>query len=340
MEENYQDLFNLGAEDFEQPSSGKSEIERYKPSAKAGKDNVYKAVVRFLPWHENPKKSIMSKWTAWLVDPVSGDGKYVDCPSSVGKKSILQDVYWKLRKSESVAEQDLAKNFSRRQAFASLVQIIKDDNQPDLVGKIMVFPYGVKIHNKIMAQIKPEFGKPHIPFDLFEGRPFLLNITLVAGFNNYDNCTFLDEKLPFTIDGEQLEKTPENIQKIAAYLKEHSPDLSKYDFREWDDETTQFVMTVIKNTIPKGKVIESIKSANKQQFANIPETKTTKPDAGLDLGEVKTVKEEAPAPQTEGPISNVPDVENIADAIPQDEFDIDNIDFEEDMDDEDLYNKL
>lgn len=332
MAENYQDLFNLSADDFEQPKSGKSETERYKPEAKAGKDNVYKSVVRFLPWHADPKKSIMSKWTAWLVDPISGDGKYVDCPSSVGKKSILQDVYWKLKKSESVAEQDLAKNFSRRQTFASLVQIIKDDNHPELVGKIMVYPYGIKIHNKIMAQIKPEYGKPHIPFDLFEGRPFLLNITLVAGYNNYDNCVFLDEKLPFAIDGNVLEKTPENIQKIAKHLSEVSPDLTKYDFREWDEEMNQFVMTVIKNTVPKGKLIEGIKTANAQ-------TSVKKSEGGLELGETRTISEnKSESKPVENKTASIPEISEIA--AQTEDFDIDNINFDSDGNDEDIYNNL
>lgn len=336
--ENYQDLFNLGADDFQDTTQKpKGEIERYKPTAKDGKDNVYKSVVRFLPWHANPKKSIMSKWTAWLTDPVSGDGKYVDCPSSVGKKSLLQDVYWKLKKSESVAEQELAKSFSRRQTFASLVQIIKDENQPDLVGKILVFQYGIKIHNKLMAQIKPEFGTPHIPFDLFEGRPFLLKITLVSGYNNYDECTFLDEKMPFVLDGESMEKTPENLEKIVAHLKEKSPDLSKYDFREWDDDMHAFVATVIKNTIPKGKVIESIKSQNAQSFSAAPAAPA---EAKIEAPAQTVTETAAPAPQTET-VSNAPSIETVAETTStDDEFNIDDINFEESMDDEDLYSKL
>ncbi|MCK9574557.1 MAG: hypothetical protein WC979_01485 [Candidatus Pacearchaeota archaeon] len=332
MEENYSDLFNLGASDFAEPTkSGKGEIERYKPDAKSGKDNVYKSVVRFLPWHADPKKSIMSKWTAWLVDPISGDGKYVDCPSTVGKKSLLQDIYWKLRKSESVAEQELAKSFSRRQTFASLVQIIKDDNQPDLVGKILVFPYGIKIHNKIMAQIKPEFGKPHIPFDLFEGRPFLISISLISGYNNYDNCTFLDEKLPFSINGESMEKTPANLQKIVEYLKENTPDLGKYDFREWDEETIEFVNTVIKNTVPKGKIIEGLQTGNAKAASNAPAGKSN-----ISIGEPKTVAAPAapkatPAP---APAPSIPDVNETED------FNIDDINFDDNMADEDLYDKL
>jgi hypothetical protein len=228
----YSDLFDLTADDFK--AEEKKSTERYRPDAKSGKDNVYKSVIRFIPWWKDPKaKSIMQKWTCWLVDPASGDGKYVDCPSTIGQKSVIQDVYWKLKKSESVAEQKLADHFSRRQTFASLVQIIKDDNKPELVGKIMVFQYGIKIYNKIMAEIKPEYGKPHIPFDLFEGKPFFVNIKLVAGFNNYDECKFLDEKLPLAVDGKSLEKTPENVQKIVEYLKENSPELEKYGYQAW-----------------------------------------------------------------------------------------------------------
>ena len=100
----------------------------------------------------------------------------------------------------------MADNFSRRQRFASLVQIVKDDNNPEMVGKIMVWPYGVKIFNKLQAEMKPEFGKPHIPFDLFEGKPFLVHITQVAGYNNYDNSRFLDEKMPVIIDGEKWKR--------------------------------------------------------------------------------------------------------------------------------------
>jgi hypothetical protein len=327
MEENYQDLLNLGADDFAQPTQGggKTTDNRYKPTAKAGKDNVYKAVIKFLPWHADAKKSIMQKWTAWLVDPISGDGKYVDCPSSVGKKSLLQDVYWKLKKSESVAEQELAKNFSRRQTFASLVQIVKDDNNPELVGKILVMPYGIKIYNKLMAQIKPEYGKPHIPFDLFDGRPMLLKITLVSGFNNYDECTFLEDKLPFAIDGVQMEKTQENLGKIVEHLKANSPDLSKYDFREWDEDTTNFVNTVIKNTVPKGKLVESIQSSNKGASVT--------PQPNVNIGQAKPAQPAAqPAKAAPAPVA--PPVTETED------FNIDDINFDENLDDESLYDKL
>ena len=292
--ENLNDIFNLSLDDFKEPektSSGRI----FKPEAKSGKDGVYKAVVRFLPWHKDVKKSVMKKWSCWLTNPATNEGKMVDCPSTVGKKSILQDLFWKFKKSDSVAEQKLAENFSRRQRFASLVQIVKDDNNPDTVGKIMVWPYGVKIYNKLQAEMKPEFGKPHIPFDLFEGKPFLVHITQVAGYNNYDNCRFLDEKLPVTIDGKKMEKSAESLNEIKTYL-ETSPDLNVYDYQEWDQQIDDFVYEVIRNTVPGGRTIESVEKSNRTSVASTPTVKSeptvststvsSLPDLGSDLGNV------------------------------------------------------
>jgi len=117
--------------------------------------------------------------------------------------------------------------------------------------------------------MKPEFGKPHIPFDLFEGKPFLVHITQVAGYNNYDNCRFLDEKMAVIIDGEKMEKTQESLAKIKTYL-ETSPDLNSYDFQEWDQATEDFVNNVIRNTVPGGRMIESVETSNRKSTSSAP----------------------------------------------------------------------
>lgn len=312
--ENLNDIFNLSLDDFKEeakPSSGRS---IFKPEAKAGKDGVYKCVVRFLPWHQDVKKSVMKKWSCWLTNTATNESKMVDCPSTVGKKSVLQDLFWKFKKSDSVAEQKLAENFSRRQRFASLVQIVKDDNNPENVGKIMVWPYGVKIYNKLQAEMKPEFGKPHIPFDLFEGKPFLVHVTLVAGFNNYDNCRFLDEKLPITIDGQQMEKTQEDLGKIKSFL-ETSPDLNAYDYQDWDQATEEFVQGVIKSTVPGGHISSTVESANR----------AAAPQAASHI-----------MPETPAPAKSVP---TVSAAKPSSDFD-DLNDFNDSSFDDDLYGSL
>lgn len=283
------ELFNMEVEDLVEKTKTKTS-ERWNPTADKGKEGIYSAVVKFIAWHENPKKSIMKKWTCWLTDPLTDKGKYVDCPSSIGLKSPLQDIFWKLKNSESVAEQNLSKKFSRRQSFAAIVQVIKDVNDPDSVGKLMVWNFGVKIYNKIQEHLQPEIGEPQNPFDLFDGKPFHVKITKVAGFNNYDSSKFLEVKQPITIDGKVMQKTQEDMQQIIDYLKENSPDLKKYDYQEWDDEITEYVNNVILNTVPNGKMIEGITNINlmKTETSGVIETvddpfadtvKTPKPKA-------------------------------------------------------------
>lgn len=265
--ENYNDLFNLDADDFKEKKTQGGQAEVFKPLPDKGKEGVYSAVVRFVSWHKDPKKSITKKWTTWLVDPLTDEGKYVDCPSSIGKKSVLQEIFFKYYKSDSAADKKIAKAFSRRPTYASVVQIIKDDNNPDTVGKLMIWPYGTKIHNKIQEQIQPDFGEPHIPFDIFTGKAFHVKVQSIGGYNNYDSCKFLDTRQPLLIDGKPVEKITEHdspeerkrkMQTIIKYLEDNSPDLSKYDYKEWDEDTHKFVQTVINNTISDGKVIDKI----------------------------------------------------------------------------------
>jgi len=293
--ENLNDIFNLSLDDFKEPEKRASNV--FKPEAKSGKDGVYKAVVRFLPWHKDVKKSIMKKWSCWLTNPGTNESKMVDCPSTIGQKSVLQDLFWKFKKSDSVAEQKLSENFSRRQRFASLVQIIKDDNNNENVGKIMVWPFGTKIYNKLQAEMKPEFGKPHIPFDLFDGKPFLVHVSMAAGYNNYDSCRFLDERMPVSIDGKAMEKNQDDLTKIKAFL-ETAPELSSYDFQTWDQVTEDFVNGVIANVVPGGRMVASIEDTNRKSapvttvsIDKSPDTASSLPNPTLDLGNLDNLNE-------------------------------------------------
>jgi hypothetical protein len=59
--DNFQDIFNLSNDDFVEKSTSR-ESEFYKPSAKDGKDNVYKSLIRFIPWHLDPRGNV-----DWLI---------------------------------------------------------------------------------------------------------------------------------------------------------------------------------------------------------------------------------------------------------------------------------
>lgn len=258
MEENF-DIFNLDNEAFVKKEAKRDEDENlYKPYPELGKDGVYKSLIRFLPNLANPKKSKIHQYYVWLKDPVDGSNFKALCPSTVGKKSILKELFWKLKNSNSAKDQELSKNFSRKEDFYSLVQIVKDPNRPDLEGKIMFLKFGRKVNDLIEQQIKPEFGTPSNPYDLFEGRAFGLHVRKVGEWNNYDLCQFVGEKSALVIDGVPVEKDEESRTRIVGYLKTGPQDLEKYDFKDWTEDEHEKIMKIVRNTIPDGRMVAEI----------------------------------------------------------------------------------
>lgn len=243
--------------------------EEYKVSADKGKGGVYQSVIRFIPFWQNPKNSLQEKWVSWLVDPVTQKGRFIDCPSSVGKPSLLQDMYWKLKKSESILDQKKADIFSRRHNFGALVQIIKDENQSDLEGKIMYFSFGKKLWEKINAELNPIIGEAHNPFDLLRGKAFALIVTKVSGYNNYDQSKFVDTIIPLCIPDEKGKLIPikdsTDKQMVLDYLKANSPDMNKYAFKEWDADVKDYVnhvITAVTGEVTASGNFESIEHSN------------------------------------------------------------------------------
>lgn len=245
----------------------------YNPTADKGQSGVYKSVIRFVAWWQDPQHSIFEKWVSWLVDPVTNRGRFIDCPSSVGKPSPLQDMFFKLRKSESIQDQKKSEIFSRRHSFAAIIQVIKDDQNKEMEGKLMVWKFGKKIFDKIEAEKKPVIGEPHEPFDLLDGKAFAVVVTKVSGFNNYDQSKFLDKKIPLLLPDEKTgkllpinEKTSREL--VFNFLKEKSPDLNKYAFKEWDQETHDYVDQVITAVTGETPSVSYAGARNAPQSAN------------------------------------------------------------------------
>lgn len=290
--EDFQDIFNLNNDDFIEKKESR-ETEFYKPNAKDGKDNVYKALVRFIPFWKNPKNSKIKKFSYWLTDPLTGEGFSVDCPSTVGQKSSLQDIFWKLKKSESVSEQKLSDDFKRKENYYSLVQIIDDRQRPELKGRIMVLKFGMKLNNIIQGEINPEYGTPNNPWDPIKGRPMLLHVTLQSGFNNFDSSKFVD--IPngeCLMDGKPLKAQPskEEMTEFFEYLKKTSPDLSKYGYKEWDDDMRSKVNSVISNKVPRLRTSDAVMNSTASENISVERNSSAKssplnetPEENIDL---------------------------------------------------------
>ena len=280
------DIFNLGVGDIETykpKESGGSDL--YKPTADQGKDGTYRALIRFVPNPKNPSKSIVRKYVYWLEDG-NGNGSYYDSPSTVGDSCPVQDLFFKLRNSESAVDRKMSENLKRREVFYSLVQIIKDPNNPDMEGKVKVFKYGYKVKQKIDEELNPQFDEPTQVFDIFEGKNFELVITKQGGYNSYDSSKFQGKKSAMIVKGKEIENNSSDKQTVMDLLSE-APDLLSFDYKKWDDDTRNKVEGLLQQYRSPGsaKAVVSSPASAPAPKAEVKEKTTTVETESSDLND-------------------------------------------------------
>lgn len=258
------DIFGVGVNDLdtgEQPKTGGSDL--YTPKPDQGKDGVYSSLIRFLPNLKNPRKPFVRKFVYWLEDR-DGNGFYIDSPSTVGEKCPVQDMFFKLRNSESAMDKKMSENLKRREVYYALIQIVKDEQKRDLEGQTKVYKFGYKIKTKIDEELNPKFDEPTQVFDPFEGKNFELVIVKKAGYPNYDSSKFQGSRSPMVLNGEKVNDSAESRKAILEYLND-APDLSNFDYQAWTDEERQKVMSVLSQySNSPGESIQSITSPKRE----------------------------------------------------------------------------
>ena len=260
----------------------------YRPSLKKSNVSEYQSVVKFLPNHKNPKQLWIKNWEVFMKNPNNDEMKSVICPTTKGDKepSILQDVFFALRNSDNIMEQNLQKHFKRRAVYYALVQIIKDAQAPELEGKIMIFQFGQKIYEKLRDSIQPssDMIEKHQPFDIINGKHFILHIKQEGEYPNYDSSQFSSKKLPgLIIEGKPVEyKTnPELVKKV---LFDDTPDTTPFEYSEWDEKTQRFVAETINAHLNGTVILQKMK----QKFPDIFDT--------IGLGDAPSGKFKQPTP--------------------------------------------
>jgi hypothetical protein len=250
------DIFNLSIEDIDNFQKNEKGSDLYKPTADQGKDGIYNSLIRFIPNPKNPQKSIIRKFVYWLEDS-EGKGNYFDSPSTIGEKCPVQDLFFKLRNSESAVDKKMSERLKRREVYYSLIQIVKDFQNPEMEGSIKVFKYGYQIKQKIDEELNPQYDEPCQVFDLFEGKNFELKINKTAGYNSFTASKFQGKRTPININGENMQNGDDDRKKIMAYLKD-IPDLLSFDYKSWDDSTRNSVEKILNNYRSPGTAIKNI----------------------------------------------------------------------------------
>jgi hypothetical protein len=212
---------------FEEKQQSSSDNSIYKTSTKetTSKDGNYYSKVRVLLNPFNPNNSIIHSVRYAMTDE---NGFFMaDSVLAKGSKDCPIFKAWKqLHFSGDEAKDAWAKEmFDKAEANWVLVQIIEDDNKPELVGQFKCMKLPRAIFDKLTAKLKPTDGKtaPQNVMDYLFGP--LLNINVQAGPDgdvrrtNYNLCDFDTDPYPIIkVDGTAL-FSDEEIETIEAYDK-------------------------------------------------------------------------------------------------------------------------
>jgi hypothetical protein len=209
---------------------------------------------------------------------------YYDSMKNFNEKCELTNTFWELKNSKSVIDQEKAQLISRTTKYYSYVQIIEHESEPELVGKIMIFPFGIKIKNKINEERTGEItGTPNNVYDLVNGKDFVCIVKEIGGFPNYDASQFKPTPSPIqipskdgslrevpTVDNDGRKVVDPKVQeRVREYLLSREVNLEDYSAIRWDEETHSKVLKIV-SILKDNPIISansSIASASKKSDA-------------------------------------------------------------------------
>lgn len=220
------------------------------------KKKGYRAVLRFLPnltKEMELEQTTIEKISHYVniknVKELSG---FFDSPKNFGEDCTLSSLYYTLSKSGNAIQVERAKCLQFNKKYYSYVLVLEDEQQPELVGKIMILQYGKDIHEKISQEKNGEItGDECNVFDWATGKDFVLIAKEVTAdgitYPSYKNSTFkpnanamsiynaeknLFKTVPTitiqTPDGEKETIDPKYQQVVVDFLLNREHELSEY----------------------------------------------------------------------------------------------------------------
>ncbi len=218
--------FQFLQKELEKSSSNNNADDRFwKPEVDAS-GNGY-AVIRFLPAPDGETVPWAKVYSHAFQGP---GGWYIENSlTTLGEKDPVGEVNRRLWNSGAEEDKDTARKQKRKLSYYSNIYVVKDPKNPENEGKVFLYKYGKKIHDKILAAMQPEFQDetPINVFDLWEGANFKLKIKKVAGYWNYDSSEF-DSVSALSADDSELEATWKLEHSLEAFT-------AKDNFKSYDD---------------------------------------------------------------------------------------------------------
>jgi hypothetical protein len=203
---------------------------------------------------------------------------WFDSPKNFNEKCPLTDLYYTMQNSKNAILIEKSKQLKYSKKYYSYVLVIEDEQQPELVGKILIFQYGKTIKDKIMAEKNGEIsGVGCNVFDLAAGKDFVLVVKEIQTgdetYPDYKMSMFKPEttSLPIYFKEKQAFKNaPLNEGKIEAsvqgkikdFLIDRDHDLEEFAPKKLSDEQ-QAKITEISNFLT-GKASSSFSNPKQE----------------------------------------------------------------------------
>lgn len=249
----FNDLFGS---DFQQVEKSVQGIKKgfmdenlYSPKPTDSKKGVYTALIRFIPHPSLYASSIIHKVSYYFKDVNGENGIYVDSPESVNGNCPIGNLRARLWKTNNASLIELAKkNASKESKYWTTVYILKDPQHPEYEGRAMIMKFGKKLFDKYLAastgnefEDEEGFAANHI----VNGKNLHLVVKLQDGYVNYDDSSF-GTKCPLKIEDIAVTDSDKG-RELLQQMYDNAPDITEYEYKPWDETTTEKVLRNIKS---------------------------------------------------------------------------------------------
>ena len=201
------------------------------------------AVIRFLPECENEEDAAVLYFSHAFQGP--GGWFIENSRTTFGEKDPVSEYNSRHWNSGIQANKDMvSQKTKRKKNFVSNILVISDPAAPENEGKVFLFRYGMKIHQKLLDAMKPEFADedPIIPFDFWQGANFRLRQRKVAGYPNYDKSEFDSPSALFDGDEGRLKEVWGTQSPLSEFV-------DPANYKSYDELKTR-LETVLGGTQP------------------------------------------------------------------------------------------
>ena len=200
--------------------------------------------------------------------------------TTFGEKDPVSEYNSRLWNSGIQANKDMvSQKTKRKKNFVSNILVISDPACPENEGKVFLFRYGMKIHQKLLDAMKPEFADedPIIPFDFWQGANFRLRQRKVAGYPNYDKSEFDSVLLSSMV-------TKESLKEVWGTQYPLSEFVDPANYKSYDELKTR-LETVLGGTQPtttaeNTALDETVETTSTSEAA--PQRESVEPDSEED----------------------------------------------------------